>query len=124
MKLITLKEAQEHLRIDSEDDKDYVSSLIDAASAMVFEYLDGGDIFALKRDGNGEVERVNGEPVYQTDSDDKKIVKSDIKAAAKLLVGDFYRHRENSKNVIEFGADKMPTYVAALLFPHRARLGV
>lgn len=124
MKLITLKEAQEHLRIDSDDDQDYVNSLIDAASAMVFEYLDGSDIFALKRDENGEVERVDGEPIYQTDSDDNKVIKSDIKAAVKLLVGDFYRHRENSKNVIEFGADKMPTYVSALLFPHRARLGV
>jgi hypothetical protein len=124
MKLITLKEAQEHLRIDSNDDQDYVSSLIDAASAMVFEYLDGGDIFAFKRDENGEIEREDGEPIYQTDSEDNKVIKSDIKAAVKLLVGDFYRHRENSKNVIEFGADKMPTYVAALLFPHRARLGV
>lgn len=124
MKLITLKEAQEHLRIDSNDDQDYVNSLIDAASAMVFEYLDGGDIFAFKRDENGEVECEDGKPIYQTDSEGDKVVKSDIKAAVKLLVGDFYRHRENSKNVIEFGADKIPTYVAALLFPHRARLGV
>lgn len=98
MKLITTKEAQEHLRADSDDDSGLIDAYIEAASAAIYTYA--------------------GEGIY---SGGNQTVRDDVKSACKLLVGDFYRNRESLSEAVpnQFGYGYLPNYVTALLFPYR-----
>lgn len=97
--LITLQEAQDHLRIDDSTDP-VVSGYIAAASAAIYTYI--------------------GDGIYVDPEAALPVVRDDVKSACKLLVGDFYRYREATGADIDSEAyGFLPRYVTALLFPYR-----
>lgn len=100
MGLITVAEAENHLRVDSGDDTAAITAYIAAASAAIKTYC--------------------GDGIYSDEA--LTVVRDDVKSACKLLVGDFYRYRDSQSNDKvdgQYGYGYLPNYVTALLFPYR-----
>lgn len=103
--LCSYKEAQSHLRLDSEDDKSLVEAYIKASSNII-----------KKRLKNDE------EIIYINQMSEEKVVRPEIKIACLQLVAEFYRYREgDSPNKIDdrFGYGYLPYGVEALLMPYQ-----
>lgn len=96
MMLITLEQASEHLRRDTDDDDADLTLKIEAASEAVMEYLKWTEVPA--------------DIPYRA------------KAATLALVGEMYRNREGEMGGAvnsQFGYGYLPHGVVALLYPLR-----
>lgn len=122
MNLITLDEAKAHLRIDYDDDDSDIERKLQEASAAVLTYLDGAPIGQPKRDEQGEILRTpEGEVDYLRDGDEL-VVRYEIKAAVKLLLGELYKNREGEQDgeiPSQWGYGYLPRSVVSLLYPLR-----
>lgn len=107
--LVTMDEANFHLRRDTADDDAYVDLLIKAASAVVRNYLKAPTA------AYETVEDSNGDPVIVEDSNGP-VVLPEAKAATLIILGELYRNREGASN---FKAYMIPDSVAAILYPLR-----
>lgn len=107
MMLVTLQQAQDHLRIDADSvNTSELTIYIKAASQSVVRYLgDGADVFL----------DTNGDPVF--DSSDLLDGYEDVQSAVLLLVGYLYKNRDNNAGN-EF-SNYLPAPVIALLYPLR-----
>lgn len=97
--IVTLQEARDHLRSDTDADDADLTIKIMAASAAVLTYLKVADESSI--------------PAAATDV---------AKQATLLLVGEFYARREGEQMGApgpEFGYGYLPRPVVALLYPHR-----
>lgn len=123
MNLITLEEALAHLRVDEGDDDDDIQRKIQEASGAILTYLADAPIGQPKRDQAGAVVRDEaGGIVYETGTDGQLIVRYEIKAACKLLLGELYHHREAQQDEEvqgQYGYGYLPRPVVALLYPLR-----
>lgn len=111
--LVSLAQAQDHLRDYYAENEGHIALLITAASRACLKYLDGGeDAWA---DSDGQIAQdSNGVPL---------LVPEDIQAACLLLIGEFYRNRDGEQMGeinSQFGYGFLPRPVVALLFPHRS----
>ena len=122
MNLITLDEAKAHLLVDHDDGDIDIERKLQEATAAVLTYLDGSPIGQPKRDEQGAILRTpEGEVDYLRDDDDL-VVRYEIKAAVKLLLGELYKHREAEQDgeiPSQHGYGYLPRPVVALLYPLR-----
>lgn len=116
--LVTLDQAKAHLNMRAEDtdQDDYVTILIEAASAAVLDYV--GDAQYLFLDTGGD----------ELDLDDTSTDQAALRArhlcrqATLMLLGEFYRNREPAATDVvpdRFGYGYLPRAVVALLTPLR-----
>jgi hypothetical protein len=105
--LVTLQQARDHLRSDTDDDNDDLILKISAASESIIDYL--GDYASSFIDGNGNI--------------DLDKVPDRVKHATLLTIGYFYSERDGSQ---EFSvADQygygysLPLSATALLYSLR-----
>lgn len=97
--IISLHEARDHLRSDTEDDDGDLTLKIWAASSAVLTYLN--------------LESADEIPDAAINA---------AKIATLMLVGEFYRNREGAQDgdIPEpFGYGYLPRPVVAILYPHR-----
>lgn len=118
---LTLSEAKRQIYVldDETHDDALISALIAAASGAVRRYLKDTPVWAPLLDSNllPEVDS-NGDTVYETDSNGDRLVLEEVKQATALLVGYFYKNRDdNPDNAFDRGYLPMP--VTALLYPLR-----
>lgn len=122
MNLITLEEAKAHLLVDHDDDDVDIERKLKEASGAVLTYLDGAPVGQPQRDEQGTIVRdESGEPMYVRDND-QLMVRYEIKAAVKLLLGELYKHRESEQDgevSSQYGYGYLPRPVVALLYPLR-----
>ena len=97
IELVTLDEAQAHLRIDNLDDISDLLGKIWAASIIVINHLGVDEDYYA--DSNGKQD-----PPYQ------------VKAATLLLLGELFKNREGEGN---YEDGRLPAPVRALLGPLR-----
>lgn len=97
--LVTLEEAKIHVRADGDDDSD-LTIKIHAASGAVINYLKRPAFIGA----DGLV--------------DESAVPYEVKAATLLMVGYFYKDRDNDENE-EYQTGYLPRPVTALLYPLR-----
>ena len=97
--IVTLQEARDHLRSDTDSDDADLELKIAAAEEVVLTYL------------------------KLEDSDDIPAkAKNAAKAACLLLIGEFYKNREATQDGAvdaQFGYGYLPRPVVSLLYPHR-----
>lgn len=122
MNLITLEEAKQHLYIDHDADDNYLTAQIAAASGAILTYLKGSPIGQPQRDEQGAIIKdSNGDIQYEYDSNGL-IIRYEIKAAVKILLGEFYKNREAAQDGEidkSLGYAYLPRPVISLLFPLR-----
>jgi hypothetical protein len=108
MMLVSLKQAKDHLNIDTDDKDDDVYQKIFGASAMVVNYLkSAADVF-LDTNGEPEMDSMN-EPVGVPD---------EVQSATLLMIGYLYRDRDgDTDKAYEMGY--LPRPVTAILTPLR-----
>lgn len=113
--LVSLAQAQDHLRDYYSENEGHIELLITAASRACLKYLDGGeDSFA---DSDGQIAQdSNGTPIG---------VPEDIQGACLLMLGYLYRDREpdltaDSFFAVSTGYGYLPRAVMSLLFPYRS----
>lgn len=120
IQFVTLAQAKSHLYIleDETADDALLEALIAAASGAVRGYLKDALPWQPVLDSNllPEVDS-NGAIVYEVDSNGKA-VRAEVQQATLLLVGYFYKNRDdNPDNAFDRGYLPMP--VTALLYPLR-----
>lgn len=118
---VTLAQAKRQLYLleDETHDDDLVTALIGAASAAVRAYLKDALPWQPVLDSNllPEVDS-NGAVSYEVDSNGDKVVRAEVQQATLVLIGYFYRNRdENPDNAFDRGY--LPAPVTALLYPLR-----
>lgn len=118
--LVTLEEARNHLRIDSDDDDPDLSLKVLAASAAVQNYLKKPwAIYEYEFDTNGDViEDSDGRPLLALDSDGVPIPRYEVKAACLLMLGYLFKDRDNDERH-EYETGYLPRPVTALLYALR-----
>jgi hypothetical protein len=113
MMLVSLHRAKQHLRIDQDVEDDFIVFYIQAASALVLNYLrDGQDAFldSSSYDSNDDL---------LTDDDGEPIgIPYEVQAASLLMVGYLYKNRDNNEDGA-FEQGYLPKPVTALLYPLR-----
>lgn len=119
MMYVTLERAKAHLGMDHDEDDTLISAYISAASGAVKNYLKSASAYEVERDSNDDpVLDSNGDPVYARDSNGAKEVRLEVQQAVLLLIGYFYKNRdENPDNA--FAQGYLPAPVTALLYPLR-----
>lgn len=119
MEYVTLDRAKAHLGMDHDEDDTLISAYISAASGAVKNYLKSASAYEVERDSNDDpVLDSNGDPVYARDSNGAKEVRLEVQQAVLLLIGYFYKNRdENPDNA--FAQGYLPAPVTALLYPLR-----
>lgn len=122
MNLITLEEAKAHLLVDHDDDDLDIERKLQEASSAVLTYLDGAPIGQPQRDEQGAIVRTaDGDIEYLRDGD-SLVIRYEVKAAVKLLLGELYKHREAEQGgevPHQYGYGYLPKPVVALLYPLR-----
>ena len=123
MMLITLEAAKEHLRVDGDYDDADITSKIMEASGAILTYLDGAPVAQPKRDPLGAAVRgASGAIEYEMDGGGAPVVRYEIQAACKRLVGELYHNREAQQDggmPHQYGYGYLPRPVVALLYPIR-----
>lgn len=100
---VTLEQAKDHLRVDSDDSDNDLALKLASAQAAVLNYLKVDDLDALAvGDPAAILPRVDGA----------------VSAATLLMVGYFYRERDNDSTK-EWEQGYLPRPVTALLYPLR-----
>lgn len=110
--LVTLTEANFHLRRDQSDDDSYVAMMIEAASAAVINYLKSSTAAFETYDDS------NGDPVTVTDSNGDPIVLPAAKAATLMMLAQLYRYRDGDGANYTHG--NLPQPVMSILYPLRS----
>lgn len=120
MMLVTLEQASEHLRRDTNDDDADLILKIHAASGSVLNYLKSQRmLYEQEFDARGNpVFDSSGDPVYQLDSAGDRVLRFEVMAATLLMVGDFYKDRDGD-DTREYEQGYLPRPVTALLYPLR-----
>lgn len=119
MQYVTLERAKAHLGMDHDEDDALITAYIEAASAAVKNYLKSSSPFEIELDSNDNlVTDSNGDPVYVVDSSGDRIPAMAVQQATLLLIGHFYKDRdENADGAFEQGY--LPKPVTALLYQLR-----
>lgn len=117
---VTLDEARDHLRIDTEDDDADLLLKIQGASSAVMRYLKTRRALWLpEQDSNGDTVRdSNGWPVPVLDSNGDRVLNPVIRSATLLMTGYLYRNRSDNEGAA-FQQGYLPMPVTALLYPLR-----
>lgn len=124
MMLVTLQEASEHLRRDTDDDDSDLTLKIHAASAAVLNYLKRESLaYEPERDEGGAIILdEHGYPLPALDDEGDPIVRFEVKAAVLLMLGELYKNREGEQGgevPSQWGYGYLPRPVVALLYPLR-----
>lgn len=119
MMYVTLARAKAHLNMDHDDDDTLITAYITGASGAVKNYIKSASVYEVLRDSNDDpILDSNDDPTYETDSSGDKIVRFEVQAAVLILLGHFYKDRdENADGAFEAGY--LPKPVTALLYPLR-----
>lgn len=97
MDLVTLQQAREHLRSDTDDDDADLKLKISAASSAVLAYITAS-VWEPQRDEEGRpIIGQDGKEAPLLDGDGKKVVRTAVQQATLLAVGSFYRERDGSQ---------------------------
>lgn len=118
---VTLAQAKRHLYIleDETADDALINALIAAASGAVKGYIKTASPFQPLLDSNYDAEvDSNGDTVYEVDSNGDKIVLPVVEQATLLLIGYFYKNRDDNPDDA-FDRGYLPAPVTALLYPLR-----
>ena len=119
MMYVTLEQAKHQLQMDHDDDDTLITSYVNAASKAVKNYLKSASPFEIERDAHGNlVLDSSGDPIYITDSQGAYIVSAEVQQATLLLVGYFYKDRDNNADGA-YEQGYLPKPVTALLYPLR-----
>lgn len=111
--LVSLAQAQDHLRDYYVENEGDIELKILAASRACITYLDGGEDSFTDSDGQ----------VAQDSNGTPQGVPEDIQAACLLLLGEFHRNRDGEQGGAvdaQYGYGYLPRPVVALLFPYRS----
>lgn len=114
MQFVTVEQARQHLRSDSDADDGDLALKIKAASKAVWTYLKSSPLIEVDS---------SGQPIVG--SDDVAEAPEDIQIATLMLIGIFYRDREGdtgtgaSQRQINWQPGYLPPQVTALLYPYR-----
>lgn len=94
--LVTLAEASDHLRRDTNADDADLTLKIQAASNAIMRYLrSGGSVYLQAENTAGELLfDTAGNPVPAVNSNGDRIIEPMVRAATLLLVGELYKNRE------------------------------
>lgn len=120
MMLVTLQQASDHLRRDTDADDADLSLKVLAASSAVLAYLKSRrNLYVNETDENGDdVLDSAGLPIPAVDSAGEMTVRYNIQAATLLMLGYLYRDRDaDSDKAYQQGY--LPAPVTALLYPLR-----
>lgn len=119
MMYVTLDQAKHQLQMDHDDDDTLIAGYITAASKAVKNYLKSASPFEIERDAHGNtVMDSSGDPIYVTDSQGDMVVAAEVQQATLLLVGYFYKDRDNNADGA-YEQGYLPKPVTALLYPLR-----
>lgn len=119
MEYVTLERAKAHLGMDHDDDDTLIGAYIVAASGAVKNYLKSSSPYEVERDSNDDpVLDSNGDPEYIRDSSGDKVVALPVQQATLLLIGHFYKDRDENPDGA-FAQGYLPAPVTALLYPLR-----
>lgn len=119
MNLVTVEEARIHLEIDTDAHDDWLATWIPAASAMVRNYMKSASLYLQDEDSSGEpLFDTNGDPVYVIDTSGEPVVRFEVQAATKILLGYLFRQRDEDESR-EFEPGYLPRPVTAILYPLR-----
>lgn len=94
--LVTLEQARDHLRIDTEDGDNDLTLKIHAASNAVLNYMKkSGLAYEYEIDSAGDpVRDSSGDPVFLLDSAGDRVVLSEVQAAVLIMLGVIYIDRD------------------------------
>lgn len=94
--LVTLEQASDHLRRDTDDDDNDLILKIHAASGAIQNYLKNPLlVYEYAMDENGvNLLDSSGEPYLAVDSSGNYIVRTEVQIAVLMMVGVFYADRE------------------------------
>lgn len=101
--IITLPQAKNHLRVDTDDEDVDIQAKVDSATAAVLNYLKVDDLSVLAS---------GSPPTIPT-----RVMNASV-AACLLMVGYLYRQRDNDTDH-EYETGYLPRPVTALLYPFR-----
>lgn len=119
MMYVTLEQAKHQLQMDHDDDDALITGYVSAASKAVKNYLKSASPFEVERDAHGNtVLDSSGDPIYVTDSQGDMVVAAEVQQATLLLVGYFYKDRDNNADGA-YEQGYLPKPVTALLYPLR-----
>lgn len=122
IEFVSLEEAKRQLYVmeDETTDDALITGLIFAASSAVRNYIQGNQPWQPVLDSNMLPELdSNGDPTYEVDSSGDKLVRAEVKQATLLLVGYFYKNRDENPDEAFDKDGYLPAPVKALLYPLR-----
>lgn len=117
--LVTLEQASERIRRDTNADDADLTLMIHSASHAVINYLNGESPYVkvIGTDGLPALDS-NGGFIYDVDSSGDPIPLEVVQQAVLYLIGVFYDDRDG-KNLSEWQPGFLPAPVTALLYPLR-----
>ncbi|MCY1299803.1 Phage gp6-like head-tail connector protein [compost metagenome] len=116
MMYVSLERAKAHLAMDHDEDDPLITIYVQAASGAVKNYLKSASAYEVERDSNDDpVRDSNGDVTYVRDSSGDKIVAAAVQQAVLLLVGFFYKDRDENPDSA-FEAGYLPKPVTSLLY--------
>lgn len=124
--LVTLEQAKDHLRVDTDDGDADLALKINAASNAILNYLGRtGVAYQYLLDTAGDLlYDTAGDPVYLLDSAGNKTVLQEVQAAVMIMLGVIYIDRDGQNfvdggNTQSLGELTLPRTVKWLLDPLR-----
>lgn len=116
---VTVDQAKAHIYMIGSEDDPTIQGYITAASRAVQNYLKSSPPWAREVDSNNQpVTDSSGAPAWVYDSSGDKVVDPVVQQATLVLVGYFFKNRdENPDNAFQQGY--LPAPVTALLYPLR-----
>ncbi|WP_341706527.1 head-tail connector protein [Halopseudomonas sp.] len=119
MNYVTTEQAKRQVEMDHDEDDILIAGYVASASSAVKGYLKSASPYEVERDEHDNpVLDTNGDPVYLLDSQGEMIVRAQVQQAVLLLVGMFYKDRDNDDGAL-FEQGMLPKPVTALLYPLR-----
>ena len=116
---VTMEQAKHQLQMDHDDDDSLIAGYIKSASKAVKNYIKSASPFEVERDAHDNpVLDSGGDPIYVTDSQGDMVVAAEVQQATLLLVGYFYKDRDNNADGA-YEQGYLPKPVTALLYPLR-----